>query len=77
MKITVDASLRSRLQGLQFRLELIDETGKTLAYLTPAVDPVLYEGIEPPATEEELDRRSREGGGRPLAAILRGLEGRE
>jgi hypothetical protein len=74
MKITVDDALRSRLHDFRLPLELCDESGKVLAYLKPAVDHSLYEGVEPLVSEAELDRRSHAGGGRPLADILRDLE---
>ena len=74
MKITVDDALRSRLHDFRLPLELCDESGKVLGYLMPAVDHSLYEGVDSPVSEEELDRRSQEGGGRPLADILRDLE---
>ncbi len=75
MKITVDDVLRSRLHDFRLPLELCDESGKVLGYVTPAVDPSLYEGVDSLISEEELDRRSQAGGGRPLADILRDLEG--
>jgi hypothetical protein len=34
----------------------------------------MYEGVDSPTSHEELLRRSREGGGRPLADILADLE---
>ncbi len=74
MKITVDDVLRSRLHDFRLPLELCDESGKVLGYVTPAVDPSLYEGVDSLISEEELDRRSQAGGGRPLADILRELE---
>lgn len=73
MKVTVDDALREKLHGFRVRLELCDGSGRVLGYVTPAPDPALYEGVDSPTPEEELDRRSREGGGRPLAEILRDL----
>jgi len=36
--------------------------------------PSLYEGVEVPVSEEELDQIEREGGGRSLAEIMADLE---
>ena len=74
MRITVDDTLRRKLHGLQSQLELCDESGRVLGYVTPAADHAMYEGVESPTSEQELDRRSREGGGRPLSEILEDLE---
>ena len=57
-------------------LEVCGPSGKVLGHFVPAIAPSEYAGVEPPVSEEELDRREREGGGRPLAAILADLEKR-
>jgi hypothetical protein len=41
-------------------------SGRVVGNFAPALDPADYEGVDSPASEEELDRRSREGGGRAL-----------
>ena len=74
VRLTVDQETRAKLQDLNQRLELCDETGRLLGYFQPVVDPALYEGVDAPISEEELDRRERESG-RPLADILADLEG--
>jgi hypothetical protein len=74
MKITVDNVLRDKLGGLQSHVELCDESGYVVGYFTPAADPAIYEGVQSPTSDEELDRRSRQGGGRPLREILDDLE---
>jgi len=74
--ITVDPALLRDLGRLDCAAELRDPTGKVLGYFTPVTDPSLYVGVESPTSEEELDRRSREGGGRQLGEILRDLERR-
>jgi hypothetical protein len=38
-KVTLDQTLRSRLNGLDSRLELCDEDGRTRAYLIPVSEP--------------------------------------
>jgi hypothetical protein len=77
VKLTIDPDIRSKLHDLKERLQLCDETGKVLGYFQPVVDPSMYEGVESPTSKEELRRRSREEGGRPLADILADLETRE
>jgi len=61
---------------LAARVEICDESGNVLGYFSPKGDRSLYEGIEVPISEEELDRREKEGGGRTLAEILADLENR-
>ncbi len=56
-RITLDADLRSKLLDLTQPLELCDESGRVLARVLPAIDPSLYEGLEPQISEEELQRR--------------------
>lgn len=73
-RVVVDETLRSKLENFRSRLELCDESGHVLGYLTPAVDPAMYQGVESPTSPEELQRRSQEGGGRELADILQDLE---
>ncbi len=77
MKITVDDVLRARLHNLHSPLELCDESGRVLGRFTPAANPAMYQGVESPSGEEELQRRSQQGGGRPLADILGDLQRRE
>lgn len=75
-KIVVDEELRKKLHNLTESLELCDEQGNVLGYVTPVVDYSLYEDAIPQISEEELQRRESEEGGRPLADILRDLETR-
>jgi hypothetical protein len=56
--------------------EVRDERGTLLGYFQPAVGPETVAQCECPVSEEELERRSREGGGRPLADILSDLRNR-
>jgi hypothetical protein len=76
VKLTVDHETRAMLLDLNERLELCDESGRLLGYFNPVVDPSMYEGLDSQVSAEELERRSREGGGRPLADILADLEKR-
>jgi hypothetical protein len=61
-RITLDADLRSKLLNLTQPLELCDESGRVLARVLPAIDPSLYEGLEPQITGEELQRRKQNKG---------------
>ncbi len=54
--------------------EVRDENGTLVGYFRSAVTPESVDQYECPLSEEELLRRSQEGGGRPLADILRDLE---
>ena len=74
--ITVDPSLLGGLGRLGCSAELRDPSGNVLGYFTPATDSSLYTGVDSPSTAEELDRRSREGGGRQLNEIFRDFERR-
>jgi len=74
MRITVDDALRTRFHNFDSRLEVCDESGHLLGYFTPATANAMYEGIESPTDPQELQRRSREGGGRSLEAILDDLQ---
>jgi hypothetical protein len=58
-KIVVDASLRSLLQAVNQPVDLCDESGQVLGRFLPAVDLSRYEVVEPPISDEELDRLSR------------------
>ena len=77
MKITVDDVLRTKLHNLDSPLELCDESGRVLGHFTPAVDHAMYEGVQSPTSEQELRRRSQQGGGRSLTEILGDLQRRE
>jgi hypothetical protein len=76
MRIAVDGVLRAKLRGLDTHLELCDESGHVVGYFTPAADRSIYEGVKSPTSDDELDQRSRQGGGRPLREILDNLERR-
>jgi hypothetical protein len=56
--------------------EVRDERGVLWGYFQPAVSPETLAQYECPLSEEELERRAQEGGGRPLADILRDLRNR-
>lgn len=78
-KVTLDAVLRERLNGLNEPLELCDEAGRTVGHFVPeeVYRKLLYRLAEAqcPYTAEELDRMRRAGGGRPLADLWKSLGG--
>jgi hypothetical protein len=74
-QITVDTTIGEQFSTLSDRSEIRDEAGRLLGYFVPPGD-ALSETIELPYTIEELEAAEREGGGRPLAEILRDLEQR-
>ncbi len=55
-KVTVPSELSRQLSESQNCVELIDATGHTIGYFTPAVDSL----EEPYISEEELARRENE-----------------
>jgi len=69
-KIIIDDVLREKLDGMHEPVKLCDSSGKAIAYITPIIDAAFYESLDSPNCEEELARREREGGGRPLSEIL-------
>lgn len=77
VRVTIDQVVRSKLGGLDSPLELCDETGRVVGHFIPVEDHSIYEGVESPVSDEELDRRLREESGRPLEDILRDLESRQ
>jgi hypothetical protein len=74
-RLVVDNSLRDKLLSAQETLMLCDESGERLGYFKPD-NKAMYEGVDSPLSEDELDRRSQEPGGRTLTEIMRDLEGR-
>lgn len=75
-RLVVDASFQAKLQNLKEQVELCDEQGRVLGRFLPFADLASYTDLEPQVSEEELDRREREEGGRSLAEILADLEKR-
>ena len=55
-KVALDRETLRKLRDLRDDLELCDESGNTLGYFSPVADRSLYEGVDSPISEEELDR---------------------
>ena len=75
-KLIVDSATGAKLAGARKPLELCDDSGHVLGHFIPAADESRFSPLDPQISEEELDRREREGGGRALADILADLEKR-
>jgi hypothetical protein len=71
-QLVVDAGTVQRLLAAQTTVELVDPAGHLVGHFIPASPGAK----EPIISEEELQRRERLGGGRPLAQILADLEKR-
>ena len=75
-RIILDAAFWKKLDNLKGPVEFCDEARRTLGVFHPANPPTETERLESPFSDEELERRAREPGGRPLEEILADLEKR-
>jgi hypothetical protein len=75
IRIVVDNEMSEKLRTTAETVLVCDETGRILGQLVR--DSSVPEDLDPDISEEELDRRERAGGGRPLSEILRDLESRQ
>jgi hypothetical protein len=76
-KITLDAALRNKLNGLNETLEVCDESGETVGHFLPAevYRKMLYQIAEAqcPHTSEELRAMRTQSDGRTLAEFWRSV----
>jgi len=72
--ITIPEAILSQIKPGEQAVEVCDATGRTIGYFAPLATPGDYRNTRPAVSDDELDSRSRAGGGRPLADILRDLE---
>jgi hypothetical protein len=72
-KVVLDQGTRARFNGLKEPLQFVDESGHLLGLFTPNIDPTR---LQPQISDDEIQRRLAQGGGRPLADILDDLETR-
>jgi hypothetical protein len=76
-KVVVDPAFGAKITSLTGAVELCDESGRTLGYFQPVLSEGLSaKGIRSPISDEEIERRSQDRSGRPLADILADLEKR-
>ena len=64
--------LEATLHGLRDEVEFVDESGELLGHFQPAKWERVFD--PPLPSDEELDRLSRQPGGRTLGEIMRDLE---
>jgi hypothetical protein len=78
IRITVDDSLKDRLDGLNKQLELCRPDGKVLGRYLPEKEfrRLLYASVEIPYSDEEIARRRAQRGGCSLEEIWKRV-GRE
>jgi hypothetical protein len=74
--VILDPSMVVALGAAHEVIELRAPDGRLLGHFVPALDASLDLCLQPKIGEEELQRRERNGGGRPLASILADLEKR-
>ena len=74
--LVFDQSTIAKFKTVVVSAEVRDERGMLIGYFQPAVTPENVDQYECPMSEEELLRLANEGGGRPLADILRDLRSR-
>jgi hypothetical protein len=74
-QIILDKELRAKLHGFNKPLEVLDESGQLVGFVTPI--PTISDLSDiPPLTREEVEAFRRERKGRPLAAMLADWERR-
>ncbi len=72
-RVTIDAATWEKLVSLREAADLCDEKGRIVGRFQPGPPRDADGNIIIPISEEELDRRSQETGGRPLKDILNDL----
>lgn len=75
-QIILDTTASVHFQNQKQPVELRDQTGRLLGHFIPVLKKAISPAMEPRISEEELDRREQQGGGRPLRDILADLENR-
>ena len=74
-KVHVEPLVRAKLGNLDSRMELCDESGKTLGYFVPVSEQhrLLYAWAQAEFTDEEIAAAHAEPGGLNIAEVLAGL----
>jgi hypothetical protein len=74
-KLLVDSDLKSRLHDLREHLEMCDASGRVVGHVIPADDynRLMCRIASLHISDEELERRLHEPGGRTLTEILQSL----
>ena len=71
-RITLDDATLAKLTDRMYPVEVCDSAGNVRGRFIPEPDPAM----QPQISDEEIARRIKEGGGRPLADIIADLEKR-
>lgn len=77
MSITITDPILLKQLAASGEVEFKDPTGRTIGKFVPDWPGKLPPGVKSPFTEEQLAELRKQRTGRPLADILRDLEGRE
>lgn len=75
VRLLLDDGLRKKLYEIRVPTELCDKDGRVLGLFTPAADPdrKWYEWAKGRYSDEELERRCNEPGGKTTAEVLKAL----
>jgi hypothetical protein len=73
-QITIDAGTVAKLKDVREMVELRDERGRIVGHFVPGPPRDANGNVIIPISDEEIERRSRQQGGRPLKDIFRDLE---
>ncbi|MGC1273248.1 MAG: hypothetical protein WBC44_06040 [Planctomycetaceae bacterium] len=71
VRIIVDSAVEPRFTDARHVTEVCDAAGRVLGHFVPTLQ---HDVLDPGISDEEIERRIRKGGGRPLADILADLE---
>jgi hypothetical protein len=77
-KIVLDSAVAGQLANAKVHVPICDPSGHTVGYFIPAAehDREVYQWAKSQISEEELDRRATEPGGRTTEEILKDLQRR-
>ena len=71
-RVVVNADTAASLHNANGRIELCDDSGRTLGYFHPPWYEQMSEADRRgPFSDEEIERRRKEKGGKPLSEILK------
>jgi hypothetical protein len=75
-RITLDEPLKSKLNGLNEQVEICDDDGNVVGCFLPrkVYERMIYDRANAMISDEELERRRQEPGGRTLKEFFDDLE---
>ncbi|MEX2140527.1 MAG: hypothetical protein WD894_14790 [Pirellulales bacterium] len=73
-RVVIEDSMREACEKAEGPVEVCDREGRFLGFFISAGDRAIYRLLDSGLSEEALQARLREKGGRPLEDILRDLE---